>query len=107
MKRHTLLIDADDTLGRITFSSRKLIDDFISLVNPAGTAGRTSATNPDETERRISVSMATGCGVLGRSLEETYLKLADQMAQRECWRRCTNRVMDLRERRRRFLTGCQ
>jgi putative hydrolase of the HAD superfamily len=36
MRRHTLLIDADDTLWENNVFFEKLIEDFISLVEPYG-----------------------------------------------------------------------
>ena len=36
MRRHTLLIDADDTLWENNVFFEKLIEDFISIVEPYG-----------------------------------------------------------------------
>ncbi len=45
MRRHTLLIDADDTLWENNVFFEKVIEDFISLVEPAATRARISGTS--------------------------------------------------------------
>ena len=95
MKRHTLLIDADDTLWENNVFFEKLIDDFISMVEPCGYSRAYIRHILNETERKNIRQYGYGVRSFGRSLEETYLKLADQMAQREVLAQVHNRVMEL------------
>lgn len=83
MRRHTLLIDADDTLWENNVFFEKLIEDFISLAEPAGYARDYVRRILNETERRNIRQYGYGVRSFGRSLEETYLKLAGSMARRE------------------------
>ncbi|MBI3668984.1 MAG: HAD family hydrolase [Acidobacteria bacterium] len=82
MRRHTLLIDADDTLWENNVFFEKTIEDFISLVEPLGYARDYVRRILNETERRNIRQHGYGVRSFGRSLEETYLKLAGHMAQR-------------------------
>lgn len=83
MPRHTLLIDADDTLWENNVFFEKTIEDFISLVEPLGYARDYVRRILNETERRNLRQHGYGVRSFGRSLEETYLKLAGNMARRE------------------------
>src|SRR6266852_6027425 len=83
MRRHTLLIDADDTLWENNVFFETLIEDFISIVGPYGYGVRS----------------------FGRSLEETYIKLADQMAKREKLALIHSRVIDLERTPPKILDG--
>jgi putative hydrolase of the HAD superfamily len=83
MPRHTLLIDADDTLWENNVFFEKTIDDFISLVEPLGYARDYIRRILNETERRNIRQHGYGVRSFGRSLEETYVKLAGHMARRE------------------------
>ncbi len=83
MRRHTLMIDADDTLWENNVFFEKLIEDFITLVEPCGYARAYIRHILNETERKNIRQYGYGVRSFGRSLEETYLKLADQMAKRE------------------------
>jgi len=83
MARHTLLIDADDTLWENNVFFEKTIADFISLVEPLGYARDYCRRVLNETERRNIRQHGYGVRSFGRSLEETYLKLAGNMARRE------------------------
>src|SRR5713226_8839032 len=82
MRRHTLLIDADDTLWENNVFFEKTIEDFISLVEPLGYARDYVRRILNETERRNIRQHGYGVRSFGRSLEETYLKLSGHMAQR-------------------------
>jgi len=82
MPRHTLLIDADDTLWENNVFFERTIDDFISLVEPLGYARDYARRILNETERRNIRQHGYGVRSFGRSLEETYLKLAGHLAQR-------------------------
>src|SRR5256885_13711284 len=83
MRRHTLLIDADDTLWENNVFFEKLIEDFISIVEPYGYARAYIRHILNETERKNIRQFGYGVRSFWRSLEETYIKLADQMAKRE------------------------
>ena len=83
MKRNTLLIDADDTLWENNVFFEKLIEDFITIVEPCGYSRAYIRHILNETERKNIRQYGYGVRSFGRSLEETYLKLADQMAKRE------------------------
>ncbi len=83
MPRQTLLIDADDTLWENNVFFEKTIEDFISLVEPFGYARDYARRILNETERRNIRQHGYGVRSFGRSLEETYLKLAGHMARRE------------------------
>ncbi len=83
MPRHTLLIDADDTLWENNVFFEKTIEDFISLVEPLGYARDYVRRILNETEQRNLRQHGYGVRSFGRSLEETYLKLAGNMARRE------------------------
>ncbi len=83
MPRHTLLIDADDTLWENNVFFEKTIEDFISLAEPVGYARDYVRRILNETERRNIRQHGYGVRSFGRSLEETYLKLAGNMARRD------------------------
>ncbi len=95
MRRHTLLIDADDTLWENNVFFEKLIEDFITLVEPCGYPRAYIRHILNETERTNIRQHGYGVRSFGRSLEETYLKLADQMARRETLALIHERVVDL------------
>lgn len=95
MRRHTLLIDADDTLWENNVFFEKLIEDFITLVEPCGYSRAYIRHILNETERKNIRQHGYGVRSFGRSLEETYLKLSDQMAQREILAKIHDRVVAL------------
>src|SRR2546430_15963149 len=99
MRRHTLLIDADDTLWENNVFYEKLIEDFITVVEPYGYTRAYIRNILNETERKNIRQYGYGVRSFGRSLEETYLKLADQMARREMLAQIHSRVMRSEERR--------
>src|SRR5205807_1543812 len=82
MRRPTLLIDADDTLWENNVFFEKLIEDFISLVESSGYTRAYIRHVLNETERKNIRQYGYGARSFGRSLEETYLKLAEHMAKR-------------------------
>jgi putative hydrolase of the HAD superfamily len=95
MQRLTLLIDADDTLWENNVFFEKTIEDFISLVEPLGYAREYIRRILNETERRNIRQHGYGVRCFGRSLEDTYLKLAGQMAKRETLKQAENMVAEL------------
>src|SRR6266850_1227680 len=78
MRRHTLLIDADDTLWENNVFFEKLIEDFISIVEPCGYTRAYIRHILNETERKNIRQYGYGVRSFGRSLEETYIKLAER-----------------------------
>ena len=105
MRRHTLLIDADDTLWENNVFFEKLIEDFISIVEPYGYTRAYIRHILNETERKNIRQFGYGVRSFGRSLEETYIKLADQMAKRETLALIHSRVIDLERTPPKILDG--
>jgi len=83
MARHTLLIDADDTLWENNIFFEKAIDDFITKLEHLGYTREYIRHILNETERRNIRQHGYGVRSFRRSLEDTYLKLAGNMARRE------------------------
>jgi putative hydrolase of the HAD superfamily len=83
MARHTLLIDADDTLWENNIFFEKTIAHFISELEYLGYTPDYLRHILNETERRNIRQHGYGVRSFRRSLEETYLKLAGNMARRE------------------------
>ncbi len=83
MARHTLLIDADDTLWENNIFFEKTIDDFITQLEHLGYTREYIRHILNETERRNIRQHGYGVRSFRRSLEETYLKLAGNSARRE------------------------
>jgi putative hydrolase of the HAD superfamily len=83
MARHTLLIDADDTLWENNIFFEKTIENFVSQLEHLGYTREYVRHILNETERRNIRQHGYGVRSFGRSLEETYLKLAGNSARRE------------------------
>ncbi len=83
MARHTLLIDADDTLWENNIFFESAVDNFISQVEQLGYTREYIRHILNETERRNIRQHGYGVRSFGRSLEATYLKLAGNLARRE------------------------
>jgi putative hydrolase of the HAD superfamily len=105
MRRNTLMIDADDTLWENNVFFEKLIEDFITLVEPCGYTRTYIRHILNETERKNIRQYGYGVRSFGRSLEETYLKLADQMVLRETLAQIHGRVMELERTPPKILDG--
>lgn len=95
MLRHTLLIDADDTLWENNIFFERTIEDFIGMLEPFGFDREYIRHILNETERRNIRQHGYGVRSFGRSLEETYLKLAGHMARREVVAEVARRVNEL------------
>src|ERR1700736_5187752 len=95
MRRRTLLIDADDTLWENNVFFENLIEDFITLVESCGFTRAYVRHILNETERKNIRQYGYGVRSFGRSLEETYLKLAEQMVRRETLAQIHDRVTEL------------
>jgi putative hydrolase of the HAD superfamily len=105
MRRNTLLIDADDTLWENNVFFEKLIEDFITLTESCGYSRAYIRHILNETERKNIRQYGYGVRSFGRSLEETYIKLADQMARRETLAEIHNRVVELERTPPKILDG--
>ncbi|HTW23666.1 MAG TPA: HAD hydrolase-like protein [Candidatus Baltobacteraceae bacterium] len=83
MARHTLLIDADDTLWENNIFFEKTIDDFITQLEHLGYTREYIRHILNETEHRNIRQHGYGVRSFRRSLEDTYLKLAGNSARRD------------------------
>ena len=83
MARNTLIIDADDTLWENNVFFDRAITNFISQLEYLGYTPDYVRHILNETERRNIRQHGYGVRSFRRSLEETYLKLAGNMARRE------------------------
>ncbi len=83
MARHTMLIDADDTLWENNIFFEKAIELFISQLEHLGYTREYIRHILNETERRNIRQHGYGVRSFRRSLEDTYLKLAGNSARRE------------------------
>jgi putative hydrolase of the HAD superfamily len=83
MARHTIIIDADDTLWENNVFFDKAIGQFISQLEYLGYTPDYIRHILNETERRNIRQHGYGVRSFRRSLEETYVKLAGNMARRE------------------------
>ena len=83
MRRETLLIDADDTLWENNVFFEQAIDAYVALLEPLGFSPEYIRRILNETERRTIRQHGYGVRSFRRSLEETYLKLAGNMARKE------------------------
>jgi len=83
MARQTLLIDADDTLWENNVFFLKTIEGYITALEHLGYTRDYVRHILNETERRNIRQHGYGVRSFGRSLEETYLKLAGNSARRE------------------------
>ena len=105
MRRNTLMIDADDTLWENNVFFENLIEDFITLVEPCGYARAYIRHILNETERKNIRQYGYGVRCFGRSLEETYLKLAEHQAKRETLALIHARVVGLERTPPKILDG--
>ncbi len=105
MARHTLLIDADDTLWENNVFFEKTIDDFVIQLEHLGYTREYIRHILNETERRNIRQHGYGVRSFGRSLEETYLKLAGNMARREIIQDIKRMVRELESTPPRILDG--
>ncbi|HYA98220.1 MAG TPA: HAD family hydrolase [Methylomirabilota bacterium] len=105
MRRNTLLIDADDTLWENNVFFEKLIEDFVTLVEPCGYPRAYIRHILNETESKNIRQYGYGARSFGRSLEETYMKLADKLARRETLALIHERVVELERTPPKILDG--
>ena len=82
MPRETILIDADDTLWENNVYFEQTIEEFLTLLEPFGYPREYARHILNETERRNIRQHGYGVRSFGRSLEDTYMKLAGHQAVR-------------------------
>ena len=82
MRRMTLLVSADDTLWENNVFFERIIEQFLTLVEPFGYARGYARHVLNETERLNIRQHGYGVRSFARSLEETYVKLGGKLAQR-------------------------
>jgi len=95
MARQTLLIDADDTLWENNVFFQKTIDNFVSGLEHLGYTRDYVRHILNETERRNIRQHGYGVRSFGRSLEETYLKLAGHSVRNEVFQQIEAMVREL------------
>ena len=95
MPRETILIDADDTLWENNVHFEQTIEEFLTLLEPFGFQREYSRHILNETERRNIRQHGYGVRSFGRSLEETYMKLAGHRAERATVENINRRVNEL------------
>jgi len=82
MPRETLLIDADDTLWENNVFFEEAIGTLLELAGPLGYSHEYARHILNETELHNIRQHGYGVRCFARSLEETYVKLAGNLAQR-------------------------
>jgi putative hydrolase of the HAD superfamily len=95
MPRETILIDADDTLWENNVYFEQTIEEFLTLLEPFGYPREYARHILNETERRNIRQHGYGVRSFGRSLEETYMKLAGHRAERSTLENIHRRVEEL------------
>jgi putative hydrolase of the HAD superfamily len=95
MARETILIDADDTLWENNIYFEQTIEEFLTLLEPFGYPREYARHILNETERRNIRQHGYGVRSFGRSLEETYMKLAGHLTERATVENIRFRVSEL------------
>jgi putative hydrolase of the HAD superfamily len=95
MARHTILIDADDTLWENNIFFEKTIESFLDHLEHLGYTRDYIRYILNETERRNIRQHGYGVQSFRRSLEETYTKLAGNGSRREIFQKVEQMVLDL------------
>ena len=83
MARQTIIVDAEDTLWENNIFFEKTVASFVSQLEYLGYTPDYIRHIVNETERRNIRQHGYGVRSFRRSLEDTYLKLAGNMARRE------------------------
>jgi putative hydrolase of the HAD superfamily len=95
MARHTLLIDADDTLWENNIFFEKTIEHFVTQLEHLGYTREYIRHILNETEKRNIRQHGYGVRSFRRSLEETYMKLAGNAARRELMQEIARLAVEL------------
>ena len=106
MPRETLLIDADDTLWENNVFFERTIEEFLALLEPFGYQRDYARHILNETERRNIRQHGYGVRSFGRSLEDTYMKLAGHRPSAKPWRRSIIEWMNWNAPRRILSMAC-
>jgi len=101
----TLLINADDTLWESNIFFEKTLERFFSLVEPFGYARAYARHILNETERLNIRQHGYGVRTFGRTLEQSYIKLAGGLAQRSALEHVNAMVAELESSPPRVLDG--
>jgi putative hydrolase of the HAD superfamily len=105
MRRMTLLISADDTLWENNVYFERTIERFLTMVEPFGYARGYARHVLNETERLNIRQHGYGVRSFARSLTETYVKLAGELAHDSGVREVAALVAELEETPPRVLEG--
>jgi putative hydrolase of the HAD superfamily len=105
MRRMTLLINGDDTLWESNVFVEKTMEHFFSLVEGFGYARGYARHILNETERLNIRQHGYGVRSFGRSLEETYRKLAGSLAQPSALKEVSTMLAELERTPPRVLDG--
>ena len=95
MARETLLIDADDTLWENQVHFERVIEGFLAIIDRLGFPHPYARRILNETERRNIRQYGFGVRSFHTALEETYMKLAGNMARREVVKQINELVVEL------------
>ena len=95
MTRQYLIVDADDTLWENNVYFEQTIEEFLTLLEPFGYPREYARHILNETERRNIRQHGYGVRSFGRSLEETYMRLAGHQAVRSTVENIHHRVEEL------------
>ena len=105
MPRMTLLISAEDTLWEHNVYFERTIERFLTLVEPFGYARGYARHVLNETERLNIRQHGYGVRSFARSLEDTYVKLAGELAHASGVQSVSALVAELEETPPRVLDG--
>src|SRR5580658_9336146 len=105
MRRMTLLVNGDDTLWESNVFVEKTMEHFFSLVEGFGYARGYARHILNETERLNIRQHGYGARSFGRSLEQSYQKLAGSLAQPTALDEVAAMVADLEHTPPRVLDG--
>jgi putative hydrolase of the HAD superfamily len=105
MKRQTFLIDADDTLWENNVLFEQAISEFIARMEPLGYSASYVRRILNEIERRNIRQHGYGVGSFRRSLEETYRRLAGELANSDEWAWVRDRAREIENMPPRILDG--
>ncbi|HVC00401.1 MAG TPA: HAD family hydrolase [Candidatus Dormibacteraeota bacterium] len=105
MKRQTLLVDADDTLWENNLFFEQAIAEFIARTERLGYSAAYVRRILNEIEKRNIRQHGYGVGSFRRSLEETYRRLAGELAHGDEWAWIRARAREIEHTPPRILAG--
>jgi putative hydrolase of the HAD superfamily len=104
-ERQVLLIDADDTLWEENFHFEQAIDAFVALTAPLGYPAEHVRRTLDQAERRNISKRGYGAWSFALTLEEIYLELAGERADKTHVEEIRRIARQLREEPRQLFDG--